>query len=89
MSRCLPRWIHRICGTCWYASSVAPVMRTKCYLSNAAAAAGIGLINTIGTLAGFLGPYATGWLHDVTGSYRVPMLGVAALMCMSAPCSAH
>ena len=53
------------------------------YLSNAAAAAGIGLINTIGTLAGFLGPYATGWLHDVTGSYRVPMLGVAALMCVS------
>jgi len=53
------------------------------YLSNAAAAAGIGLINTIGTLAGFLGPYATGWLHDMTGSYRVPMLGVAALMCMS------
>ena len=54
------------------------------YLSNGAAAAGIGLINTIGTLAGFLGPYATGWLHDVTGSYRVPMLGVAALMCVSA-----
>ncbi|MFL9996379.1 MFS transporter [Paraburkholderia sediminicola] len=54
------------------------------YLSNRAAAAAIGLINTIGTLAGFLGPYATGWLHDVTGSYRVPMLGVAALMCVSA-----
>ncbi|MFM0226632.1 MFS transporter [Paraburkholderia dipogonis] len=54
------------------------------YLSNAAAASGIGLINTIGTLAGFLGPYATGWLHDVTGSYRVPMLGVAGLMCLSA-----
>jgi MFS family permease len=54
------------------------------YLSNAAAASGIGLINTIGTLAGFLGPYATGWLHDATGSYRVPMLGVAALMCVSA-----
>lgn len=32
-----------------------------------------------------LGPYATGWLHNVTGSYRVPMLGVAALRCMSAP----
>ncbi|MGF6782018.1 MFS transporter [Paraburkholderia sp. GAS334] len=54
------------------------------YLSNAAAASGIGLINMIGTLAGFLGPYATGWLHDVTGSYRVPMLGVAGLMCLSA-----
>ena len=54
------------------------------YLSNAAAAAGIGLINTIGTLAGFLGPYATGWLRDLTGSYRVPMLGVAAMMCLSA-----
>ncbi|WP_223191191.1 MFS transporter [Paraburkholderia panacisoli] len=54
------------------------------YLSNAAAASGIGLINTIGTLAGFLGPYATGWLHDMTGSYRVPMLGVAGMMCVSA-----
>jgi ACS family tartrate transporter-like MFS transporter len=54
------------------------------YLSNEAAAAGFGLINTIGTLAGFLGPYATGWLHDATGSYRIPMLGVAALMCTSA-----
>jgi nitrate/nitrite transporter NarK len=54
------------------------------YLSGAAAAAGIGLINTIGTLAGFLGPYATGWLRDLTGSYQAPMLLVAALMCLSA-----
>jgi nitrate/nitrite transporter NarK len=54
------------------------------YLSNEAAAAGIGMINTLGTLAGFVGPYATGWLRDATGSYRVPMLGVAALMCVSA-----
>jgi MFS transporter, ACS family, tartrate transporter len=54
------------------------------YLSGAAAAAGIGLINTIGTLAGFVGPYATGWLRDITGSYQAPMLLVAALMCLSA-----
>jgi hypothetical protein len=36
-----------------------------------------------GTPAGFLGPYATLWLRDATGSYRVPMLGVAALMYLS------
>jgi ACS family tartrate transporter-like MFS transporter len=54
------------------------------YLSGEAAAAGFGLINTIGTLAGFLGPYATGWLRDATGSYKAPMLLVAALMCISA-----
>ncbi|MBC8750467.1 MULTISPECIES: hypothetical protein [Paraburkholderia] len=54
------------------------------YLNNAAAAPGIGLVNIIGTLAGILGPYATGWLHSLTGPDRVPMLGVAALMCVSA-----
>jgi MFS family permease len=54
------------------------------FLSSAAAAAGFGLINSMGTLAGFLGPYATGWGRELTGSYRVPMLGVAAVMMLSA-----
>ena len=37
-------------------------------LSEAAAAASIGLINSVGNLGGFVGPYAVGKLQTVTGS---------------------
>jgi D-galactonate transporter len=39
------------------------------FLSEAAAAACIGLINSIGNLGGFAGPYAIGYLTDLTGTY--------------------
>ena len=39
------------------------------FLTGAAAAAGIALINTIGNMAGFAAPYITGWLKDLTGDY--------------------
>ncbi|SAK71697.1 major facilitator transporter [Caballeronia catudaia] len=54
------------------------------FLSGAAAAAGIALINTVGNLAGFVAPYVTGMAKDMTGSYQVPMLIVGAVMLMSA-----
>ncbi|SAL32994.1 major facilitator transporter [Caballeronia arvi] len=54
------------------------------FLSGAAAAAGIALINTVGNLAGFVAPYVTGVAKDMTGSYQVPMLIVGAVMLMSA-----
>lgn len=38
------------------------------FLSGAAAAAGIALINSVGNSAGFFAPYITGWLSDATGS---------------------
>jgi hypothetical protein len=38
-------------------------------LSGAAVAAGIGVINSIGNLAGFAGPFAMGWIKDCIGSY--------------------
>jgi MFS family permease len=53
------------------------------FLSGAAAAAGIALINTVGNLAGFVAPYITGIAKDMTGSYQVPMLIVGAMMLMS------
>lgn len=37
------------------------------YLSGAAAAVGIALINSLGNLAGFVSPYAFGWIVDATG----------------------
>lgn len=47
------------------------------FLSGAAAAAGIAVINSIGNLAGFAGPYAMGWIKDHTGSYTGGLLLLA------------
>ena len=54
------------------------------FLTGAAAAAGIALINTLGNLAGFSAGYVTGWLKDWTGSYVVPMAVVGGFMLLSA-----
>ncbi|MDR3373560.1 MAG: MFS transporter [Ancalomicrobiaceae bacterium] len=53
------------------------------FLSGAAAAAGIALINTVGNIAGFSAPYITGIVKDWSGSYQAPMFIVGALMLMS------
>jgi len=52
------------------------------FLSDVAAATGIGIINCFGNLGGFLGPYMVGALSNTTGSYRSGMLflGGCALM---------
>ncbi len=48
------------------------------FLSGAAAAGGIAMINSIGNLAGFAGPYAMGRLKDFTGTYTVGLLCLSA-----------
>ena len=48
-------------------------------LSGTAAAAGIAVINSIGNLSGFFGPYAMGWIKDTTGSFTGGLLLIAAL----------
>jgi D-galactonate transporter len=53
------------------------------FLSGAAAAAGIAVINSIGNLAGFAGPFAMGWIKDQTGSYAGGLLLLAALGIMA------
>jgi MFS family permease len=53
------------------------------FLTGAAAAAGIALINTVGNLAGFSAGYITGWLKDLTGDYTVPMFVVGGFMLLS------
>jgi D-galactonate transporter len=49
-------------------------------LAGAAAATGIALINSIGNLAGFLGPSVIGWLVDRTGSTDAGIYALAGVM---------
>lgn len=50
------------------------------FLSGAAAAAGLALINSVGNLAGFFGPYITGWLTDITGTEKAGLWVVGLVM---------
>jgi len=47
-------------------------------LGSTAAAAAIGMINSLGNLGGFVGPYAIGFLSGRTGSFGLPLLAMAA-----------
>jgi ACS family tartrate transporter-like MFS transporter len=49
------------------------------FLSGAAAAGGIALINALGNLAGFAGPFAMGRLKDMTGTYTAGLFCLAAI----------
>lgn len=46
-------------------------------LSGTAAAGGIALINAVGNLGGFLGPYMMGSIKDATGSFSIGLLAIA------------
>jgi D-galactonate transporter len=54
------------------------------FLSGAAAAGGIAIINSIGNLSGFAGPYVMGWVKDHTGSFTdgLLVLGATAIVAM-------
>ena len=53
------------------------------FLSGRAAASGIALINTVGNLAGLMGPWLTGWLKSTTNSYEGSMCIVGGFMALS------
>jgi len=48
------------------------------FLSGTAAAGGIAMVNSIGNLGGFLGPYIVGWIKDSTHSYAAGLYFLAA-----------
>jgi ACS family tartrate transporter-like MFS transporter len=50
------------------------------FLSGTAAAAGIALIAAVGNLGGFVGPAFTGIAEDQTGSFKMPLVVLAALL---------
>jgi MFS transporter, ACS family, tartrate transporter len=52
------------------------------FLAESAAAASMGLINALGNLGGFLGPYAMGYLRSQTGSFAPGL--IVLMTCMAA-----
>jgi ACS family tartrate transporter-like MFS transporter len=54
------------------------------FLSESAAAASIGLINSVGGLGGFVGPYLVGYLRNRTGSFTSSMVFMVVAPLLSA-----
>ena len=48
------------------------------FLTGSAAAGGIALINSVGNLGGFAGPYIMGWVKNATGNYKAGLYVLAA-----------
>jgi len=73
-----------MCAIGLFASAALFWTLPTAFLSGTAAAGGIALINSIGNLAGFVAPYAIGYLKDATGGYTVGLLTVAFFPFLSA-----
>jgi ACS family tartrate transporter-like MFS transporter len=54
------------------------------FLTGTAAAGGIAMINSIGNLGGFVGPFVVGWIKDSTGGYEMGFYFLAACAILSA-----
>jgi ACS family tartrate transporter-like MFS transporter len=53
-------------------------------LTGSTAAAGIAWINSVGNLAGFVGPYVVGLLKDATGGFGAAMAALALFLVLAA-----
>ena len=47
------------------------------FLTGTAAAGGIALINSIGNLGGYIGPFVVGWIKDSTNSFEIALYFLA------------
>lgn len=52
------------------------------FLTGAASAGAIALINSIGNLGGFFGPYVVGYIKDITGSFNASMIFLAVVLAL-------
>lgn len=57
---------------------------TTARMGGLAAAVGVALINSIGNLGGFFGPYIMGWLKSMTADYRVGLEVLAVVLVLGA-----
>jgi ACS family tartrate transporter-like MFS transporter len=54
------------------------------FLTGAAAAVGVAIINSCGSMGGFVGPYVIGWIRSHSPGFGAAMLAVAAAMLIAA-----
>jgi len=66
-----------LCAICTYAALPTFWTLPTAFLTGTAAAGGIALVNSIGNLGGFVGPYLLGWLSDTTGAATLGLLFLA------------
>jgi ACS family tartrate transporter-like MFS transporter len=50
------------------------------FVHGVGAAAGIALINSIGNIGGFVGPYSIGYLRDATDSYSAGLIAIGVIV---------
>lgn len=50
------------------------------FMGGAGAAAGIALINSVGNIGGFVGPYGVGYLRDATQSFSAGLIGIGVIV---------
>ena len=66
-------------------SATAPLLAMPASVFvGAAAAAGIGLVNAVGNVGGFVAPYAVGLINQATGGTRVSLFFLAGLLVLTA-----
>jgi MFS transporter, ACS family, tartrate transporter len=65
--------------------AILPIFWTlpSALLSGAAAAGAIALINSLGNIGGFAGPFLIGWIRDATGSFTWGLLAAAGGVLMT------
>ena len=54
------------------------------FLRGTAAAGGIAIVNSIGNLGGFVGPYLVGWIREYSGGFAAGLLTLAAILVVGA-----
>ena len=63
----------------WTSNTVGWTLSPK-YLSGAALATGLALVNSVGNLGGFFGPFVIGWLRQISGGYRLSLGFLAVIL---------
>jgi len=75
--------LFTLVGACYFAFHPCFWAVPTAFLSESAAAASIGWINSLGNLGGFVGPLLMGYLVSRTGSFKAGLLYLVGSLCMS------
>lgn len=66
----------------WTSNTLGWTLSPK-YLSGVALASGLALVNSVGNLGGFIGPFTIGWLRQASGGFKVPLAFLAFILTLN------